>query len=51
MYFEKTYKNGDFFRGLFFNNQPHGDGILEESGTKNTYNGDWKFGKRHGYGT
>ena len=50
-----TYKNGDVYEGeyLSFNQgeeMRHGRGTLTEGNSKDIYEGDWKYDKKHGYG-
>jgi len=41
---------GGVYRGLLMNGQPHGSGTLLTPDGRVIYTGDWRHGKRHGYG-
>uniref|UniRef100_K7FDR4 MORN repeat-containing protein 3 n=1 Tax=Pelodiscus sinensis TaxID=13735 RepID=K7FDR4_PELSI len=43
--------NGDHYTGEWLDNLKHGKGTQTWKSTRAIYNGDWKFGKRDGYGT
>ncbi|XP_006015327.1 MORN repeat-containing protein 3 [Alligator sinensis] len=43
--------NGDHYTGEWLDNLKHGKGTQIWKRTGAIYNGDWKFGKRDGYGT
>ncbi|KFP25375.1 MORN repeat-containing protein 3, partial [Colius striatus] len=43
--------NGDQYTGEWLDNLKHGKGFQVWKRTRAIYSGDWKFGKRDGYGT
>ncbi|XP_067931555.1 alsin-like [Watersipora subatra] len=44
------FANGDSYIGFYRDNLYHGHGMLKQRSTMSIYVGEWKNGKRHGYG-